>query len=578
MHKLFGSTSSLPQRDKPSRPASVAPSQSEDTAMEDATDHTIELHTHRDVTPENEHRALASLIGSTSSLPQRDKPSRPASVAPSQSEDAAMEDATDHTIEVHTHRDATPENEHRALASLGIQCALSIAEVAAELAPVPYIGPLVKCLTAVFQAVERSKANKEQWKLLQGRCVMVLRIAGAQVTNNGQQHYPRLNEGAQMLEETLTKIQKRVYYYSQMNEVKAFFIHQAISDEIEGLFGELDTCLRMFSYATDVAQAQWVAEFRAVQQQEAREIGLLKGELGKIGVNIEEVVQNQDQLLEKVGKMENALQQVLDTKALVLQEKTETTMDAYVDAQQIVRIILSVTKLQLPPKLLLGRQCILESKVPVKTGLTCDIYLSSFLGGEKVAKKVFRLGMSDKEYVEKYATRFLRIATLWCDLRSEYTLQFYGIGMEPLEMSDHFQLYMVSPLMKNFDAMTYLKQYRRNAGMKKSILRIITDAALGLQYLHNRHPPVVHSGMRGDNILITDSGGAILGGFGLTKALESVENSELPPAVMTGKTDSQRWMAPELFEEVPILETPCDVWGWAMASLEAYYQRVYPIP
>lgn len=45
----------------------------------------------------------------------------------------------------------------------------------------------------------------------------------------------------------------------------------------------------------------------------------------------------------------------------------------------------------------------------------------------------------------------------------------------------------------------------------------ITDAALGLQYLHNRHPPVVHSGMRGDNVLITDSGGAILSGFGLTK-------------------------------------------------------------
>lgn len=59
-----------------------------------------------------------------------------------------------------THREQTPENETRALASLGIQCALSIAEVAAEVAPVPYIGPLVGCLTAVFQAVERSKVNK----------------------------------------------------------------------------------------------------------------------------------------------------------------------------------------------------------------------------------------------------------------------------------------------------------------------------------------------------------------------------------------------------------------------------------
>ncbi|KAG8686317.1 hypothetical protein FRC11_009133 [Ceratobasidium sp. 423] len=128
---------------------------------------------------------------------------------------------------------------------------------------------------------------------------------------------------------------------------------------------------------------------------------------------------------------------------------------------------------------------------------------------------------------------------------------------------------MVSPLMKNFDAMTYLKQYRNNPEMKKNILRIITDAARGLDYLHNRDPPVVHSGMKGDNVLITDSGGAVLGGFGLTKALESDQNSGLPPAVMTGKTEAQRWMAPEMFaDDPPVLATPCDVWGWAMTALE----------
>lgn len=479
-----------------------------------------------------------------------------------------MEDGTNHTIDVPTHRDPTPENEYRALASLAVQCTLSIAEVAAELAPVPYIGPLVKCLTAVFQAVEGSRANKEQWKLLQGRCVMVLRIAGAQVTNNGQQYYPRVSEGAQMLEETLNKIRDRVRHYNKMNEIMALLKYQIISDEIEGLFQDLDACLRIFSFEADVAQAQWIAEFRAVQKQEARDIEQVKTELGKIVLDIHEISQKEDQILETTGRMSDALQQVLDDKSSVLQDQSTTTVNDYVDAQQIVRTILSATNLRLPPKLLLGRQCILDAKVPIKTGITCDIYTASFLGGEKVAKKVFRLGISDKEFVEKYAERFLRIAELWFNFRSDYTLPFYGIGMEAFERTDHFQLYMVSPLMKNFDAMTYLRQYRRNAGMKKNILRIITDAARGLQYLHNRHPPAVHSGMRGDNILITDSGGAILGGFGLTKALENVENSGLPPAVMTGKTESQRWMAPEMFNDEPILATPCDVWGWAMAALE----------
>ncbi|CAE6442169.1 unnamed protein product [Rhizoctonia solani] len=454
-------------------------------------------------------------------------------------------------IEVGTPGERTPDNEAKALAPLAIQCALSIAEVAAELAPVPYIGPLVKCLTAVFQAVERSKANKEQWKLLQGRCVMVLRIAGAQVTNHGEQHYPRINEASEMLENTLKKIQRQAQQYSEMSGVETFFRHQLISSEIEGLFSELDECLRMFSYAADVAQAQWIGEFRAVQEQEARDIRQLTNELEKMGVIVKGVDSKGDQILEKVEHLEKiavAFEKMLLNKSSILREQSPTTtVNDYVDAQQIVRIILTITKLQLPPKLLLGRQCILESKVPIKTGMTCDVYLASFLGGEKVAKKVFRLGISEKEYVEKYAARFLRIASLWCDLRSEYTLPFYGIGMEPLERADHFQLYMVSPLMKNYDAMAYLKQYRRNAGMKKNILRIITDAARGL------------------------------------KALESEENSKLPPAVMTGKTESQRWMAPEMLEDDPILKTPCDVWGWAMTALEIvsgsipYYKYKQPM-
>ncbi|QRW20633.1 Serine/threonine-protein kinase [Rhizoctonia solani] len=472
-----------------------------------------------------------------------------------------MTDDTDHAADGSTHRETTPENEHRALASLGIQCALSLAEVTAELAPVPYIGPLVKCLTAVFQAVEKSRVNKEQWKLLQGRCVMVLRIAGAQVTNNGHQYYPRINEGAHMLEETLNKIQKRAQHYNEMNDFSTFLKSKLISDEIEELFSELDTCLQMFSYATDVAQAQWVSEFRSVQQQEARDIQKLKGELTKFNINLEEMSHKEDQILENTGMIFGVLQQLLNDKTLVLEAQSKTTVDDYADAQQIVRTILSVTKLQLPPKLLLGRQCILDAKVPIKTGITCDIYTASFLGGERVAKKVFRLGMAERELVEHYSRRFMRIASLWYDFRSDYTLPFYGIGMEAFEGTEHFQLYMVSPLMKNFDAMTYLRKYRKNAGAKKNILRIVTDAALGLQYLHNRHPPA----WRGHAWrLWVDQGKDLNRRF----ALENVENSGLPGTVMTGKTEAQRWMAPELFAEEPVLETPCDVWGWAMATLE----------
>ncbi|CAE6489518.1 unnamed protein product [Rhizoctonia solani] len=496
-----------------------------------------------------------------------DHPSRPGSVASVRSDhgDITMEDGTSSTNKTNaltinpyskklSHSrassvvdDQKPQNELRALASLSKQCALSLIDVADELKPVPFIGPLMDNLTFVFRAVERTRVNKEQWKLLQGRCVMVLRIGGAQVMNNGQQHYPGLAEATQLLEKTLDTIIQRVEYYNKMNDTFALLKHQAISEEIEGFFGQLDYCLRLFSYSADVAQAQWIGEFRAVRERELANIERLQDELTEMKIDMQGIDQKEDMTHAKLDRIDIALRQLLDNKSAILREPSATTADTFDDAQQIIRTILSVTKLQLPPKLLLGRQCILDANVPTQTGITCDVYLASFLGGEKVAKKVFRLGISDQKSVEKYASRFLRIAKLWSELRSDYTLPFYGVGMEPSGRNNHFQL--------------------DNSGAKKNILQIVTDAALGLQYLHNRRTPVVHSGMKGSNILISDSGGGVLGGFGLTKALTNDEDSDLP-VVMTGKTEAQRWMAPEMFDDEPVLTTHCDVWGWAMATLE----------
>ncbi|QRV97875.1 Serine/threonine-protein kinase [Ceratobasidium sp. AG-Ba] len=474
----------------------------------------------------------------------------------------------------HSFRSRSPsilfDNEAAALAGLGTQCALSLATVTAELAPIPCIGVLVGCLTVVFQAVEKSRVNREQWKLLKGRCVMVSRIAGAQVTNYGGEHYHGLQQASDLLHDTILNIGERANYWNEMNDILAFVQFQGISDEIKSHFSALDSCLNLFSYATDVAQLQWVGEFNAVQKQELIQLEQMRSLMQEMNMRLDFMAHSQETVKEMTTATHEMLKKVVDDKFEILQNQATTPVAIYANAQQIVQTIRTVTNIQLPSSLLVGRQCILDANVPIRTGVTCDIYSASFLTNEKVAKKVFRIGMSEKEHVERYAKRFLRDAKLWATFKCDYTLPFYGIGMEAFEGDKHFQLYMVSPLMMNFDAVTYLKKHRKNPGMKESIMRIIMDAAKGLQYLHNREPPVVHSGMRGENILISDSGGGVLGGFGLTKALQDCTGTEkIPPAVMTGKTEGQRWMAPEMFiDDNPILQTPSDVWGWAMTALE----------
>ncbi|KAG8722360.1 hypothetical protein FRC08_003311 [Ceratobasidium sp. 394] len=462
------------------------------------------------------------------------------------------------------------ENELKALAPLRTQCDVPFATIAAELAPIPGISALVECLDTVFQAVGRSRVNTEQWKLLQGRCVMVARMAGAQVTNYGGQSYNGVQEASKLLHDTMSLIGQRIEYWNRMDGVIAFMNSAKISEEIASYFYDLDKCLVHFSYAVDVAHVQWIDEFTAVQKAELAELNKLRLLLVDVKTDLTGIGQNQDELVTMTTDIRDMLRQTLVAKSTILQNPASTTPDDYADTEQIVRTIRAVTGMELPLELLVGRQCITEGKRPLKQGTTCDVWLASFLGGGvKVAKKVFRVGSAERENIEKYAQRFLRDAKLWSTFRSDYTLPFHGIGMEELD-DGGFQLYMVSPLMKNLDAVTYLKTHRSDPSIQSDILRIITDAARGLQYLHDKDPPVVHSGMQGSNILITDTGGGVLGGFGLTKALQhKIPGEKLPTAIMTGMTEAQRYMAPEMLgEENPELRTPCDIWGWGMAALE----------
>ncbi|CUA75308.1 Macrophage colony-stimulating factor 1 receptor 2 [Rhizoctonia solani] len=454
-----------------------------------------------------------------------------------------------------------PENETYALSSLDTHCALALSELTKEIAPIPTIGSLVGCLKHMFQAIERSKVNKGQWKLLRGRCVMVLRIAGAHVENYGQECYPNLEEAAALLQNALNRVEERAQHYNEMNGLLALALSQSISDDIRILFAYLDDCLRLFNFTVEFAHEQWSGQYQSIRRRESSELRRLRGELEKMNINFDVLRQNPDESFQKAN---STPQQALDGKYTIFRNQATITAASYVDAQHLVHTILSVTGLQLPPKVILGKRCILDAPTPIKTGITCDIYQASFFSGGEVTKDL-GIEIFDNDYMGRYATRFLRIASLWSESRSDFNFPFCGMGvrLNSLGGESHLQLYTASPLIKSFE------QNKENRSIKKNILRTITDTAKGLRYLHDRRTPITHSGMRDDNIFVTDSEGGILGRFGLNKAIESVGNDKLSPALMTGNSESQEWMAPKISMNDPPLETMCDVWGWAtMAALK----------
>ncbi|KAI6139741.1 kinase-like domain-containing protein [Pisolithus tinctorius] len=90
--------------------------------------------------------------------------------------------------------------------------------------------------------------------------------------------------------------------------------------------------------------------------------------------------------------------------------------------------------------------------------------------------------------------------------------------------------------------------------------------ANGLHYLHNHEfGPIVHGGLRGSNVLISDDGQALLIDFGLM----SLVNSTFGLPVSVSRMAAINWTAPECLEG-PKAAVEQDIWSYGMTALELF--------
>jgi len=179
-----------------------------------------------------------------------------------------------------------------------------------------------------------------------------------------------------------------------------------------------------------------------------------------------------------------------------------------------------------------------------------EIWEGLWMGKQKVALKVLR-GLRVED-MEKYQRRTDRQVGIWSKLNNDYILPLYGICKD-----DGPFPYLVSPWCSNGDATRYLAD-KSTAGR----LKICLDIAYGLDYLHHLKEPIVHGAIKGENVLISDDGKALLADFGVSNLIES------PFTQSNGPGANYRWMAPEIQGGGGNLTKACDVWSWGMTTLE----------
>ncbi|KZS95811.1 kinase-like protein [Sistotremastrum niveocremeum HHB9708] len=128
---------------------------------------------------------------------------------------------------------------------------------------------------------------------------------------------------------------------------------------------------------------------------------------------------------------------------------------------------------------------------------------------------------------------------------------------------------MVSLWYENGNIVSYISSLGKS-GTLRLRMKLLTEVARGLHYLHEGRPPVVHGDIKGPNILIDENGVARLADFGLSK-IEGLSNSV--HFTTTTFAATVRWMALEMAEatsndEIMSPTAWTDVWSYASLIVE----------
>ncbi|KAJ3576477.1 hypothetical protein NP233_g402 [Leucocoprinus birnbaumii] len=147
----------------------------------------------------------------------------------------------------------------------------------------------------------------------------------------------------------------------------------------------------------------------------------------------------------------------------------------------------------------------------------------------------------------KALTEWIKELILWAHSSHPNVLPFYGVFLE--SVGGLQRICLVSPFMKNGTLHDYAPRLPQ-----KSRLPLISDVINGLQYIHILG--IVHSDLKGQNVLISDEGRGFITDFGASHIITTTAT-----ATTSSVHSTLRFAAPELMQDGAQPSKECDVWS-----------------
>ncbi|KAG6327879.1 hypothetical protein ID866_11210, partial [Astraeus odoratus] len=155
--------------------------------------------------------------------------------------------------------------------------------------------------------------------------------------------------------------------------------------------------------------------------------------------------------------------------------------------------------------------------------------------------------------------RIIRDVHVWSQLNHENVVRLYGIVTK-----FDFAVSLICEWMEKGNAYDYVQDIGVDP---RSLLKGI---ARGLAYLHEHKPnPVIHGDLRGQHVLVSHDGRAVLTDFGLSSLVES----SFVTMLSLSASWAMRWAAPELLTDPKGPSVASDIWSFGMTALELFTRQ-----
>ena len=207
----------------------------------------------------------------------------------------------------------------------------------------------------------------------------------------------------------------------------------------------------------------------------------------------------------------------------------------------------------------------------VGTGSFGEVRELEVSGLKCVGKKLHRVLYETASPQEKAAVldRFVQECELLSRLHHPHIVQFLGVWFEQgCELPVLVMEYLHTTLSACLEKYGVLPEE-----ISYGILR---DVALGLRYLHERSPPIIHRDLSANNVLLTSDMKAKISDMGVSKILDMTQ-SQATRFMHTTAPGTPCYMPPEALAAVPQYTTTLDTYSFGVLIIHVLCAK-WPVP